>query len=438
MGAHDQALTRPIRGAWWTLALLTIAYVLSFVDRLVVSVLVEPLKADLNLSDVQISLIQGAAFAVFYAIMGVPLGRMADLFSRRALITVGIVVWSIATVTCGLVSSFGALFAARVLVGIGEAALSPAAYSLFADSFPRDRLARVIGIYTSGAVAGSGIALLAGSAVLAAFTARGVMQWPLLGELAPWQSTFVTVGLPGLAIAALVAFTAVEPRRAPRDMSPPVSEVLRWIGQARTAYVLVFTTWALNSVVGYGYVNWAPVYLVREFGLTPSNAGMSFGLVMLSAGSIGPIVGGVICDRLTRRGDLAAPMRVNLTGFTVLAVIGLFAFSSESLQITLALMAVITFCFTALLSLGPVAIQLMTPGPMRGQMSAVNLMIGNMLGLGLGPLLSASFARIFYEGNIGSGIATTIVTASACGAVLALMGLTRFRQAATVGPAGTI
>ena len=123
--------------AWWTLGLLTAAYVLSFVDRLIVTVVVEPLKADLLLSDVQISLLQGAAFAIFYAIMGVPLGRLADIANRRWLIAAGILLWSMATTLCGLSTTFGAIFMARILVGIGEAVLSPAAYSMFADAFPR-------------------------------------------------------------------------------------------------------------------------------------------------------------------------------------------------------------------------------------------------------------------------------------------------------------
>ena len=423
------SLVRPVSGAWWTLALLTAAYVLSFVDRLVVSVLVEPLKADLAISDLQISLIQGAAFAIFYALMGLPLGRLADTLNRRRLIAVGIVVWSIATVSCGLTRSFGALFTARIFVGIGEATLSPAAYSLFADCFPRDRLARVVGIYTSGAVAGSGIALLAGSAVLAAFTTHGPAIWPLLGTLEPWQSTFVTVGLPGLLIALLIGLTATEPGHGIRELSPSVAAVLRSIGELRAAYMPVFSTWALNSVIAYGYVNWAPVFLSRQFTLEPSSAGLYFGLVMLIAGCLGPVAGGAICDRLTRRGDAGAPLRVSLVGFCVIAVTAVFTFGNASLALTLTLMGVLTFCFTALLSLGPVAIQLLTPGPMRGQVSALNLMIGNMLGLGIGPLLSAGFARIFYAGRLGPGIATTMTIAAIAGALIAWRGIHGYQTA---------
>jgi MFS family permease len=412
------------------LALLTGAYILSFVDRLIISVVVEPLKADFALSDVQISLLQGGAFAVFYAIMGVPLGRLADVVNRKWLIVVGVLLWSIATVLCGLSETFAALFLARMLVGIGEAALSPAAYSMFADAFPRDRLARAIGVYTTGGALGNGIALIAGGALLTWFTTHSSFAWPLFGALEPWQSTFVAVGLPGLLVSALLVLSVREPRRKAMAAVPRIADSFKWLVSQRGALAPVLVCWALNSVVGYAYVSWAAVHLSRTFGLAPGQAGLTFGVIMISFGVLGPILGGLICDALTRRGINDAPLAVTQWGFIASAALGAIAFFTPYLPMTLILMCALTTVFTSLLTLGPVAIQLVTPGRMRGQMSGINLMVGNLLGLGLGPLLAATFAAWFASGRIGTGIAVTIVLASALGALLARRGRPRLAAAA--------
>jgi MFS family permease len=413
------------------LALLTTAYILSFVDRLIISVVVEPLKADFALTDIQISLLQGGAFAVFYAIMGVPLGRLADIVDRKRLIVVGVLLWSAATILCGLSQTFAALFLARMLVGIGEAALSPAAYSMFADAFPRDRLARAIGVYTTGGAVGNGIALIAGGALLTWFTARPNFAWPIFGTLEPWQSTFVAVGLPGILVGALLVVSVREPHRKTTAAAPRIAESFKWLVAQRDALAPVLLCWALNSVVGYAYVSWAAVHLSRSFGLPPGQAGLTFGAIMISFGILGPVAGGMLCDVLMRRGVSDAPLAVTQWGFVVLILAGAFAFFVPQLNMTLALMCVLTSVFTALLTLGPVAIQLVTPSRMRGQMSGINLMVGNLLGLGLGPLLAATFAAWFASGRIGTGIAITIVLASVVGALLARRG--RPRLAAAVG-----
>ena len=408
--------------AWWTLALLTAAYILSFVDRLIVSIVVQPLKADLDLTDVQISLLQGAAFAVFYAIMGIPLGRAADLANRRLLIVLGVVLWSGATIACGVATTFAAIFLARVLVGVGEAVLSPAAFSIFSDTFPRDRLARVIGIYTTGGALGNGIALLGGGAALKAFTATGPLHWPIVGTLAPWQSTFVSVGLPGLLIAVLLFLTVREPTRTQQQAAPSIRDVLHRLRAARSAYGPVMMAGALNGIVAYAYVSWAPVFLSRRFALAPADAGLLFGAVMLSCGAIGPVVGGWLCDIGTRRGLHDAPLNISQWGFIAMAVLGPLTFNSSSVALTMALMCLLTLSFTTLLTQSPVAVQLITPSRMRGQMSAVNLMIANILGLGLGPLLSAGSAALWFDGEIGAGVSLTVAAAAIAGAVVAWFG----------------
>lgn len=192
------------RRAWGLVVVLTIAYAISFVDRQIISLMVEPIKAYLHLSDTQISLLMGPAFAVFYTIMGIPLGRVADKFNRRNLIVIGMTLWCLMTAASGLARNFAQLFVARMGIGVGEAALSPAALSMISDSFPPEKRTSPIGFYNSAIYIGSGLALVLGGVVIQIVTNSPPVNVPLVGELVPWQTTFIIVGLPGLIIAAII------------------------------------------------------------------------------------------------------------------------------------------------------------------------------------------------------------------------------------------
>ena len=186
---------------WITVAFLTIAYLFSFIDRWILGLLIEPIKADLGLTDTQIGLLLGPAFAIFYATMGLPLGWLADRRNRVRIVAVGIGLWSLATAASGLAKSFIHLFIARMSIGIGEATLSPCAMSIISDSFPREKRSRPIAVYTTALSLGAGLASLLGAAVLTWAKTGGDITFPLLGALAPWQATFIVVGLPGLLLA---------------------------------------------------------------------------------------------------------------------------------------------------------------------------------------------------------------------------------------------
>ncbi|MDE2619083.1 MAG: MFS transporter [Sphingomonadales bacterium] len=187
-----------LRQANLALAVFLAAYVLSFVDRQILGLMVDPIRRDLGLSDLQIGLLQGAAFALLYATLGVPFGMSVDRWSRRNLIVGGIITWSVATALCGLAGSFAALFAARVLVGVGEATLSPAVHSYLSDAYPRHRLARAMAIYNLGITLGSGMALIIGGWVVALIARSGMAEIPGLGALQPWQAAFLAVAAPGV------------------------------------------------------------------------------------------------------------------------------------------------------------------------------------------------------------------------------------------------
>ena len=199
--------------AWFVVLVLTIAYTCSFIDRQILTLLIEPIRRDLHITDTQVSLLGGLAFSILYTTLGIPIARLADQTHRRNLMAAGLAFWSIMTATCGLARSFWGLFAARIGVGVGEAALSPAAFSLLADYFPPQRLARAISVYSMGLYFGAGLALMIGGSVVQGRVERaGARVLPVIGEVFPWQMTFFAVGLLGLP-ALLLMFTIREPVR---------------------------------------------------------------------------------------------------------------------------------------------------------------------------------------------------------------------------------
>lgn len=198
--------------AWYIVGVLMLAYLFSYIDRSILSLLVGPIRSDLQLSDTQLSLLHGFAFALFYAILGFPIGRAADRYHRVGIIVTGISFWSIMTAACGLAKSFPQLFLARMGVGIGEAALNPCAYSIITDSFPRRLLARALSTYVMGTYMGFGVAFVIGGLVVEAITQAPVIQLPVLGQIHTWQAAFFYVGLPGLIVALLILLTVREPK----------------------------------------------------------------------------------------------------------------------------------------------------------------------------------------------------------------------------------
>ena len=187
---------------------MTVAYIFSFIDRQIINLLVEPIREDLQLTDTQISLLQGIAFALFYTLMGIPIARLADAANRRAIIAAGVFLWSLMTVMCGLAKSFGQLFAARIGLGIGEAALSPPAFSLFTDYFPPGKVTRAIAVFSGGSFLGAGLAYIIGGYVVDFVTRLDVVDIPVFGQVRTWQMAFIAVGLPGMLLRAAGAVPA--------------------------------------------------------------------------------------------------------------------------------------------------------------------------------------------------------------------------------------
>ena len=304
------------RVGWYAISILFVAYIFSFADRYILSLLIQPIKQDLALSDTSVSLLHGLAFAIFYTIMGVPIGRLADRHSRRIIVATGVALWSAMTVICGLARNFGQLFAARIGVGVGEAALSPAAYSMIADLFPPHKLGRAMAVYSAGAMVGGGLAFIIGGMVVQAILNTPEIVLPLIGTVRSWQLSFIVVGLPGLVIAALM-FTVKEPLRriaeaVSVDRSPPIGAVFKFFFASWRIYVPHFLGFTMLAVVFNAVLAWMPTFMLRTFEMPVGQAGPALGVLLLSMGSAGMIAGGWQADRLLKNGHADATLRVGI------------------------------------------------------------------------------------------------------------------------------
>ncbi|MEO7385955.1 MAG: MFS transporter [Gammaproteobacteria bacterium] len=374
--------------AWYAVAILVIAFIFSFIDRIIIAMLVEPLKQDLGLSDTQLGLLQGLAFAVFYATVGLPIGRWADRYSRRAIIGWGIFFWSLMTAVCGLARNFWELFLARVGVGVGEAALSPAAYSMIADYFPREKLGRALGVYQAGAFFGAGLSFLLGGLVIGAVGKAGPISLPVLGDVQAWQVVFFAVGLPGVLIALLM-LTVREPLRRGRlaagKAGIPLGDVLRYAVQRWRVFVLHFIGFALLAVPITTIITWAFVYFTRVLGFTPPQAALRLGGLLVFLSPLGVYAGGWLADLLHRRGYRDGTLRVALFAAAGLLPLSVVAAVATDRNLVIALFGPLIFFASLSMALAPAALQVVTPNQMRGQVSAVWMLVLNLVTAGAGP-----------------------------------------------------
>ena len=412
---------------WYVVMILMFAQTFSFIDRMIMGLLVEPIRAAFSISDTQFSLLAGFAFAVFYAIMGIPLARIADSRSRRGLIAFGIALWSIMTALCGLAKSYWWLFLARVGVGVGEATLSPAAYSLISDYFKKSHLAKALSIYTVGVTLGSGLAYMIGGQVVAWAKNVGELHVTGLGALQGWQVTFLMVGIPGLIVAALM-FTVIEPPRqgvseTPGETTGAVAfkHTLTYLKQHRSAYASHMLGMAIFIMVVYSLNIWGPSYLIRTFAMSPSEAGLKFGVVMMFSGTAGLLVGGSLADKHFAAGKMDAYSRV-ITVSAALAmpcIIGLAFANNQWWGMAALAIALFFTSFQGGIAGGVVA--LMTPNAMRSQLVAVHFLTSNLIGLGFGPTVVAATTDYIFKNDAALGQSLALSAAVLCPIAILMM-----------------
>jgi MFS family permease len=375
--------------AWYVVVILLLAYTCSFIDRMILTLLVAPIRADLGISDTQMSLLVGFAFAVLYTLAGLPLGYLADRGNRKKLIMVGISLWSAMTAACGLAPNYALLFLARIGVGIGEATLSPAAYSLMSDYFPKDKLGRAVAVYSIGVPLGSGIALVLGGMIVTLATEAPAVSLPGIGEAAPWRLVFFLVGLPGLAIALLM-MTVREPFRRGLSQAQQASSVrfrdaFAFVFTHGRTFVPLFAGLSLYALVMYGQMTWIPTFFARTYGMAPATAGFYYGIILAVSGAAGLILGGVLADYWFSKGKKDGHVLTILV-----AIVGSAPFLIFGPQMPTPLLAFVCIFIGQLISamyagVAGASLQIITPNRYRGQVIALYFFTANMIGFGIGP-----------------------------------------------------
>jgi MFS family permease len=387
----EAAHTFPPRGqANYLLAILMVACFLSFTDRFVLVVLMPAIQVDLGLSDTQLSLLQGVAFSLFFSITAMPFGWLVDRTNRRNIAAFGIALWCLATTVSGLTHSFPLLLIARSLVGIGEATLMPAAFSMLSDSFPFERRGRALGLYTSAAAVGTGGALVVGGAVMGALKGVKEVHLGFLGAFAPWQMAFMVVGAPGL-IVALLLLTVREPARRPRPaiVAKTASSLTRYAMDHRILFLCVLGAYSTYTAVSYSVVSWAPTLLVRKFHAPISMAGFLIGTCALTTGVIGTLAGGWLSDYWTRRKAIGGKFRLPLMWSIFILPVVLGYALTPWLSVTIACFAIFIAMQNAVYASGGAVMQDVVPPSLSGRATAIWYVTTGLVGQITGPTLVA-------------------------------------------------
>jgi MFS family permease len=386
--------------SWYVVGVLTLAYVLSFIDRQIITLLIGPIKQDLGLTDTQMSYLIGLSFALFYTVFGFVIALAADRFNRRNIIAAGIVVWSIMTACCGLARGYGQLFLARMGVGFGEGALSPSALSMISDYFPREKLARAISVYTMGIAVGSGIALLVGGTIIELVSTAATVTLPVFGDLRPWQAAFVVVALPGLPLALLM-FTVREPERrgrlAPAGDSAAAREVAARQFRAHwRSYAGIYVGLSVLTIMAYGVAGWIPEHFRRTYGWGIGEISLGYGLILIVFGPVGAIMGGWMADRFYRRHD-DGYLRAALVGLALLVPgYALFALM-PSPWLSLLFLIPATLGGAMPTSVATASLMQISPNEIRAKVSALYYFVVSLVGLGLGPTSVALLTDYFFR-----------------------------------------
>lgn len=425
---------------WYSTAVLAFLYWLSILDRTIISLLVDPIKEDIGISDVQFGMLHGLAFAVTFSVFGLVAGILADRRNRRLIIFASVAVWSLATAACGMAKSFSMLMLARVGVGVGEAGLNPCATSMISDLFPPSRMTSALALYSLGASVGSGCAYLLGGVLIDMVGQVNSIELPLIGEVKPWQAVFIIIGVPGIVLS-LLSFTMPEPRRRGRRSG---SQAARAGNEFFTGYPQLFRFirsrgrfffhhYAGFGLVATGFVGaaaWFPAHMGREFGWTAGQIGTGLGTVLVVGGALGKLLCGLCVDALYRRGFRDAQFLWYAGCALAATPVGLIAATSANPWIFLAGFTVFQILLSPINAVYVASLNLVTPNELRGTGVAFYSATVGLVALSLGPILIAVFSDYVYGGNaIGLGLATLFLACFPLAALVLLSGRPAMREA---------
>jgi len=426
--SESEGGARISRAAWLTLGVLMLLYCIAMLDRQIVALMVGPVKHELGINDFQISLLQGLAFTLLYSTCGIPLGYAADRFPRRIVIFAGVMLWALAATACGLAQNFNQLLLARFLVGAGEAALVPAAVSILADMFPRGRMAIALSIFSMGATTGVEIALVGGGFLME--LGRDGVTLPLIGTISSWRFAFLATGIPGLAAAFLI-FLIPEPQRRAQGEAKAGSDwghVFRFMKARWGFFACHFLAFSCIMAMSTARLAWSPTYVVRTFGWSIADAGLTLGTFGFINGMASFAFSGWLIDRMVRRGVKDAHLRYYVLATPLLIVFGSLAYWSASPVIYFSGMTIASFA----LALGGVttsSLAFVSPPQFRGRIVAIYGMVSGLLGATIGPAMVGYMNdNVFGATHISVSLTVSYLILGPLALLLFVIGLAPMRR----------
>lgn len=442
---------RPAIG-WYATIVLAVLYWFSVLDRFIIGLMVDPIKRDLGISDLQFGILHGSAFAITFSVVGLLAGALADRYNRRRVIYVGVMIWSIATAACGFAQSFWHLLFARVGVGAGEATLNPCATSMITDLFPRERLTTALAVYAMGSTVGSGCAYLFGGIIVTMVSQSATLSLPLIGDVRSWQATFFIVGVPG-ALLSLLIFAVPEPVRRGvgvvrrvgnrfwRDAVGCYAALLRFMRGHGRFFLFHYAGFGFAAMIVTGAGTWYPAFMARTYGWKPDQIGLYLGLTLVASGIVGKLIAGLAVDAMYRRGIRDAQFRWYAIALLAATPLGLIAFTASSPWLFLVFAGLFLTVLSPFIACANAALNLVTPGDLRGTGVAFFNATAGLVGAAGGPILVAALSDRVFGGvsnggsSIGLGLATATAICCPLAAILLFCGMKAMREAVAASEA---
>jgi MFS family permease len=389
--------------AWQGVATLSAFYAIATLDRVILSMMIGPIKADLGINDFQVGLLIGLSFALTYVVFGVPFGLLADRYPRRWIIMAGLMIWSLATIGCGFVAGFAALFLMRMLVGLGEAALSPAAIPLIADWYPPEKRSLPLSLYQAATHVGSALSLISGGLLIDRLSHAGERIHFWGDAFYGWQMVFFIVGIPG-CLLGLLALGLPEVRKgAPASRPAATARIWPFVARHKRLFFFFLLAFAANVTLNYAFAYWSAEHLYRKLGWSKSEIGLALGLLLLAPSLISHAITGSLVDRMTARRVDDAPLRLFFWMALISLPFGILAYATASPTLAIGSLLALKLFLIPSLGFAATSLQLFTPRELRGRVTGLFLSVVNFAGLAIGPALVGFLTHYVWKDDAALG-----------------------------------
>ncbi len=406
--------------AWYVVIILFLVYTLAFVDRMIITFLVDPIRSDFNINDFQFSILSTLSFSILYSIMGIPLGRLADSRSRRFQLAIGIALWSCMTILCGKANTYWALFFALVGVGIGEACLVPCAYSMIADYFPREKRGLPLNVFSNGIMVGSLVANYVGGQVSQYAMDAGPMTIPIFGHVQPWQFTFIVVGIPGI-LFVLAMISVREPSRKEISGSADFKSTILYLYKNWKTYGSLIGGTTFGAMTNGALLGWIIPWFTRRFSWGLDQIGTYLGMFIFVFGSLGLLISGFLANKYISAGKKAVYIKL-MMGAQIMVLFPIILAHMVDNPYWVLFCAGFTICFGGVSAgLGPASLQTISPNEMRGQVTAICFLILNLIAGPLGSSTVGFLTSYIFADDLM--VRSSVVIVGLCASVLGVITL---------------